>query len=140
MSDTPHPAKPQVARLDVMRGCAPDGDWHVTTGSDGKAYAYRFLGGRKGKGHLHATEEDGKDQRHFVRLGSREHEYAIDDVTFLGDDAGQLKFLCEESNAHEAVILNSNRQSMYAYYCVTVVRDDVRIPCDPMISNSPRNY
>ncbi|MGO4550907.1 hypothetical protein AB4059_07370 [Lysobacter sp. 2RAF19] len=137
----------QEARLEVMRGDPPDGDWRATTAihKDAKEpYSYRFDGGKKGRGHLNAQVGDGK-QLYSVKLKQTDRsqsksKYDIHSVTFSGDDNAQLKWVKKDSSDNHATISNENEYAMQAYYLVVVQRDDgFLIDCDPMISNDPRH-
>ncbi|KGQ18350.1 hypothetical protein LF41_1349 [Lysobacter dokdonensis DS-58] len=128
--------KVQIARLAVRPGQAPDGDWHPTTGSKGCPYAYRFLGGRKGRGHLNAQVDTG-EQVYLVRLKSP--DYVIESVSFTSH-ADQLTHLEADACGLEAKIHNKNTRVMQAYYHVVVRNaDGESIDCDPMISNDPKS-
>ena len=137
----------QVARLEVMRGDPPDGDWRATTANgkdDKEPYAYRFDGGKKGRGHLNAQVGEGP-QFYTVKLsqddGSKsKSKYQIKSISFAGDGNDQLEVVEADSSDHHKTIYNKNEFAMQAYYVVVVRRDDgALIDCDPMISNDPRN-
>jgi predicted nucleic acid-binding Zn finger protein len=130
------PTIDQESRLAVRTGQPPDGDWHATRGSEEKIYSYRFLGGKKGRGHLNTLE--GTDEKFYVvRLKSK--EYVIHSVSFTSD-FGQLTHLNKGDCGHEAKIHNKNTRAMQAYYHVVVRNADGElIDCDPMISNDPKS-
>ena len=125
----------QESRLAVQCGDPPDGDWHATTGSKENPYSYRFLGGKKGRGHLSVLACTG-EQDYVVRLKSK--EYVIQSVSFTSD-FGELTHVEKDSCGHEAKIHNKNTRVMQAYYHVIVSNADGElIDCDPMISNDPK--
>ncbi|MUV13124.1 hypothetical protein [Noviluteimonas gilva] len=125
----------QESRLAVRRGDPPDGDWHATRGDKDQIYSYRFLGGKKGRGHLNTMECSG-EKFYVVRLKSK--EYVIDSVSFTSHFE-QLTHLEKDSCGHEATIHNKNTRAMQAYYHVVVrSADGELIDCDPMISNDPK--
>jgi hypothetical protein len=137
----------QEAKLEVMRGDPPDGDWRATTAihKDAKEpYAYRFDGGKKGRGHLNAQVGDGA-QVYTVKLKQSDRsqskaKYEIESVSFSGDSNAQLEWVRQDSDGDHATISNQNEYAMQAYYIVVVRRDDgFLIDCDPMISNDPRH-
>jgi hypothetical protein len=129
-------SKEQVSRLAVQPGDPPDGDWRATLGSKGTLYSYRFLGGKKGRGHLSSLVDTG-EQTYMVRLKST--EYVIESVSFASD-AGQLTHVDAKSCGHEARIHNKNDRVMQGYYSVVVRNaDGESIDCDPMISNDPKS-
>jgi hypothetical protein len=137
----------QEARLEVMRGDPPDGDWRATTANgknEKEPYAYRFEGGKNGRGHLNSQVGDGA-QLYTVKLKQNDRsqsksKYDIHSVTFSGDDNAQLEWVKQDSSDNHATISNQNEYAMQAYYLVVVRRDDgFLIDCDPMISNNPRH-
>jgi hypothetical protein len=128
--------KLQESRLAVRCGKPPDGDWRATTGDKGNQYAYRFLGGNKGRGHLSAQVGTG-EKTYLVRLKSE--EYVIQSVSFTSH-ANQLTHVDTDSCKREATIHNENTRLMQAYYHVVVCSaDGEAIDCDPMISNDPKS-
>jgi hypothetical protein len=110
--------------------------WTKTKGTDNQAYWYLFDGGEgggefRGKGHEKSVE--------FVVNLDADKDYAMSNVSFR-DAEGQLSFDEKKSNHKRVVIDDANTGFLEAYYLVTVSRNGVDIPCDPMIKNDPKAF
>ncbi|MBB6599581.1 hypothetical protein [Luteimonas sp. MC1825] len=123
--------------LDVRNFASSGSDGYTTTtGSNGRAYSYRYTGGTDDAGGVEQTA-DGESGTITVTVGL-DPRYQVDRVDFTGDIESQLSWAAGPS-PRIAVITDSDTSSGDGAYAV-IVKDttaNCTLPCDPPIKNKP---
>jgi hypothetical protein len=124
-------------RLAVRPGASNGQGWENTQGSNGAPYSFKYQGGHANTGGLRTSRGEGAATLN-LSLDS-DDRYTISDVQFRDDTQQQLSW--RKMTAVTGAITFANTQDETAYYTVNVIdaQGDIVVPCDPMISNEPKN-